>query len=200
MNNLWDERYSQSEYVYGKAPNDFLVKSIKSLPQGRVLCLAEGQGRNAVYLASQGYTVTGVDASAVGLAKAQELAVERGVNIETIVADLNAFKIEPDTWDAIVSIFCHLPPQLRANIHRQSVAGLRAGGVLVLEAYTPRQLAFKTGGPPTVELMMDAATLTQELYGLEFQHLIEIDRDIYEGNYHCGKGAVVQVIALKPLT
>jgi SAM-dependent methyltransferase len=197
MNNLWDDRYSQKEYVYGKEPNDFLVEATPFIPKGRVLCLAEGQGRNAVYLASQGYAVTGVDASAVGLAKAQQLAVDRGVKIETIVADLSDFKIQPDAWDAIVSIFCHLPPHLRADIHRQSVAGLRSGGVLILEAYTPRQLEFKTGGPPNADLMMSAAILTQELQGLEFKQLREIDRDIYEGEYHHGIGAVVQAIAIK---
>jgi SAM-dependent methyltransferase len=198
MKNLWDERYSQSEYVYGTEPNDFLVSATPYIPPGRVLCLAEGQGRNAVYLASQGYRVTGVDASAVGLAKAQQLALDRGVTIDTIVADLGDFTIQPDSWDAIVSIFCHLPPPIRAEIHRQVASGLRAGGAFVLEAYTPRQLEFKTGGPPTAELMMDAATLQQELQGLEFQHLAEIERDVYEGAYHHGRAAVVQAITFKP--
>jgi hypothetical protein len=198
MNNLWDDRYSQLEYIYGKEPNDFLVEAASFIPKGRVLCLAEGQGRNAVYLASQGYEVTGVDASAVGLAKAQKLASERGVTIATVVANLSDFVIQPNSWDAIISIFCHLPSPLRNDIHRQSVAGLRPGGVFVLEAYTPHQLQFKTGGPPTSELMMDLITLQQELQGLEFKRAAELERDIQEGEYHHGIGSVVQVIALKP--
>jgi SAM-dependent methyltransferase len=198
MKNLWDERYSQAAYLYGKEPNDFLVEATSSMPPGRVLCLAEGQGRNAVYLAGRGYQVTGVDSSAVGLAKAQQLASARGVKITTIVADLSEFTIQPNSWEAIVSIFCHLPPALRADIHRQVVAGLRPGGVLVLEAYTPRQLAFNTGGPPTADLMMDLPTLRQELQGLDFLFAAELERDIHEGDYHHGRSAVVQAIARKP--
>ncbi len=194
---MWNERYSQTEYAFGKQPNDFLVQVIHQIPTGRVLCLAEGEGRNAVYLAQQGCRVTAVDASPVGLEKARKLAAERSVEIETIVADLAEFPIQPDSWDAIVSIFCHLPPTIRAHVHRQVVTGLRSGGVFVLEAYTPRQLAFKTGGPPTAELTMELATLQQELKGLEFNHAVELERDIQEGLFHRGRSAVVQVVAVK---
>jgi 2-polyprenyl-3-methyl-5-hydroxy-6-metoxy-1,4-benzoquinol methylase len=195
---MWNQRYSQPDYVYGKTPNDFLVQVADHIPQGRVLCLAEGEGRNAVYLAQQGYQVTAVDASTVGLEKAQNLAAEKGVTIDTLVADLADFVIQPETWDGIVSIFGHLPPALRAQIHRQVVAGLRSGGVFVLEAYTPRQLTFKTGGPPTAELLMELATLQQELAGLTFSHAVELERVIQEGQFHQGQSAVVQVLALKP--
>lgn len=194
---MWNERYSQTEYAFGKQPNDFLVQVIHQIPTGRVLCLAEGEGRNAVYLAQQGCRVTAVDASPVGLEKARKLAAERSVEIETIVADLAEFPIQPDSWDAIVSIFCHLPPTIRAHVHRQVLTGLRSGGVFVLEAYTPRQLAFKTGGPPTAELTMELATLQQELKGLEFNHAVELERDIQEGLFHRGRSAVVQVVAVK---
>lgn len=194
---MWNERYSQAEYVYGKNPNDFLVEVVQQIPKGRVLCLADGEGRNGVYLAQQGCQVTAVDASPVGLEKARKLAAERSVEIETIVADLADFPIQPNSWDAIVSIFCHLPPTIRAQVHRQVVAGLRSGGVFVLEAYTPRQLAFKTGGPPTADLTMELATLRQELEGLEFKHAAELEREIQEGQFHQGHSAVVQVVALK---
>ncbi len=194
---MWNERYSQPVYAFGKHPNDFLVEVIAHIPKGRVLCLAEGEGRNAVYLAQQGCQVTAVDASAVGLAKAQKLAAEKSVAIETIAADLADFQIQPNSWDGIVSIFCHLPPLLRAQVHRQVVAGLRPGGVFVLEAYTPRQLEFKTGGPPTTELTMNLLTLRQELNGLDFKHAVELERDIREGLFHQGHSAVVQLLALK---
>ncbi len=195
---MWDERYSQAEYVYGKNPNDFLVNVIQQIPKGRVLCLADGEGRNGVYLAQQGCQVTAVDGSSVGLEKSRKLAVERSVEIETIVADLAEFPIQPNSWDAIVSIFCHLPPTVRAHVHRQVISGLRSGGVFVLEAYTPRQLQFKTGGPPTAELTMELLTLQQELEGLEFKHAVELERDIQEGLFHQGRSAVVQVLAVKP--
>ncbi len=195
---MWDERYSQPEYAFGKDANDFLVAMMPEIPHGRVLCIGEGEGRNAVYLAEQGCVVTAVDSSAVGLEKAQKLATERGVKIETIVADLQDFPIHANSWDAIVAIFCHLPPPLRTQVHRQVVTGLRSGGKFVLEAYTPRQLMFKTGGPANVALMMELKTLQQELEGLTYQHAIEIERDISEGIYHQGRSAVVQILAVKP--
>lgn len=195
---MWDERYAEEEYAYGKDPNDFLSQNIARIPSGKVLCLCDGEGRNGVYLAQQGRQVTSVDASAVGLAKAKRLAQERGVTIITHVVDLTHFVIEPGYWDAIVSIFCHVPPPLRAKVHQQCVAGLRHGGVMLLEAYTPKQLEFKTGGPQVAEMTMTLQGLERELNGLQFMHALECDRDVIEGRYHHGKGAVVQLIGIKP--
>jgi len=194
----WDERYRDPDYVYGTEPNGYLVSVIDRIPRGAVLCLCEGEGRNAVYLAEQGCEVTAVDASEVGLNKAQQLAAERGVDIRTIVSDLAHFRIQADAWDAIISVFCHVPPEIRAPLHRQCVAGLRTGGVLVLEAYTPRQIDKGTGGPPRAELTMHLEALERELAGLEFLHAVEMDREVLEGKYHTGEGAVVQVLARKP--
>ena len=195
---MWDERYSEQGFAYGTEPNAFLVSVIDQIPRGKVLCLCEGEGRNAIYLAKQGCQVTAIDASAVGMEKAQQLAQQQGINIETIISDLAHFTIEVNHWDAIVSIFCHVPPALRAIVHRQCVAGLKPGGLLVLEAYTPRQLEYKTGGPAHAEMTMNLQALQTELAGLTFTHAIEIDRDVIEGKYHTGKGAVVQVVAQKP--
>ena len=195
---MWDQRYNTPEYIYGKTPNDFLVEMIDRLPKGEVLSLAEGEGRNGVYLAQQGCRVTGVDSSAVALQKARNLAAERGVQLNTLHRNLSELEIEPAAWDAVVSIFCHLPAPLRASLHRQVVQGLRPGGCLLLEAYTPRQLEFRTGGPPTIELMMDLKTLRQELKGLNLEHAREVERDIREGSYHDGRSAVVQILARKP--
>lgn len=195
---IWDERYSDADYVYGIEPNDYLVSVMDHIPRGEVLCLCEGEGRNGVYLAQQGCQVTAVDASPVGLRKARQLAAERGVDIQTIVSDLAAFQIGVDAWDAIVSIFCHVPPDVRAPLHRRCIEGLKPGGVLVLEAYTPRQLEYRTGGPPVAELTMSLEALQRELAGLEFLHAAELDREVVEGKYHTGKGAVVQIVARKP--
>jgi 2-polyprenyl-3-methyl-5-hydroxy-6-metoxy-1,4-benzoquinol methylase len=194
---MWDVRYSDTEYVYGTAPNEFLASVAEQIPKGRVLSLAEGEGRNAVYLAELGYKVLGVDASAVGLGKAQRLATARGVTIETRVADLAGFAITPNSWDAIISIFCHLPSGIRSSVHRRVVAGLRPGGMLVLEAYTPAQLKLKTGGPPTADMTMTLNVLKSELEGLRFIHARELERDVIEGKFHTGRGAVVQVVAVK---
>jgi len=194
----WDERYDTVDFVYGREPNAFLAEVSEQIPPGDVLCLAEGEGRNAVFLARQGHRVVAVDSSVVGLAKAARLAEESGVRIETVTADLTEFAIDPGRWDAIVSIFCHLPPQLRRALHRKVVEGLRPGGLFILEAYTPAQLALRTGGPPTEEMMMTLAGLREELAGLEFLHGREIERDVVEGRLHTGRGAVVQVVARKP--
>lgn len=194
---MWDARYAGEDYVYGKEPNDFLAAQANRLPRGRALCLAEGEGRNAVFLAGLGYAVLAVDASTQGLAKAEKLARERGVAIDTRVADLAAYPITPGHWDLIVSIFCHLPPPVRRHVHRAAVAGLRPGGAFLLEAYTPRQLEFGTGGPPTRELLMNLASLREELKGLHFVHAAETERDVVEGRLHTGRGAVVQLLALK---
>jgi len=195
---MWDERYSSSEYAYGTEPNDFLVAKVGNLPPGKVLCLAEGEGRNAVWLAQQGFEVTAVDASGVGLEKARRLASERSVSIAAIHSDLAHYRIEPAAWDGIVSIFCHLPPPLRVEVHRQVVDGLRPGGVLLLEAYTPRQLEFGTGGPPIAELTMDLDSLRWELTGIELIYAAELERDVHEGRFHFGRASVVQIIGVKP--
>lgn len=196
---MWDQRYAGAEYVYGTEPNDFLAEKVTGLPPQRVLCLAEGEGRNAVWLAGQGHSVLAVDASAVGLEKAQRLAAQRGVTIATAVADLADYVIPEAEFDLIVSIFCHLPPALRRRLHRQVVQGLKPGGLLVLEAYAPQQLGRDTGGPPVAELLYGLDDLRAELSGLNLLHAVECEREIHEGHLHDGIGAVVQVVARRPL-
>jgi SAM-dependent methyltransferase len=195
---MWDERYAVDEYVYGTLPNDFLVSRVASLPRGRVLCLGEGEGRNAAWLAQQGFEAHAVDASAVGLEKARRLAHARGVAVTTTVADLATWEAGEAQWDAIVSIYCHLPPPVRARVHGRIAQWLRPGGVFLLEAYTPDQLALKTGGPPVAALMMTLAGLRAELAGLEIEHGVETVRRVVEGRLHHGDGAVVQVLARRP--
>ncbi len=195
---MWDQRYDTEEYVYGTRPNGFLERAVAALPPGDALSLAEGEGRNAVHLAALGFRVTAVDASAVGLAKARRLAQARGVEIDTVVADLADYPVEADRWDLVASVFCHIPAAARAALHRRLVAGLRPGGRLVLEAYTPAQLGRGTGGPPVVELMMSLDALRRELRGLDFIEARETEREIVEGRLHSGVGAVVQVVAVKP--
>jgi SAM-dependent methyltransferase len=199
---MWDQRYSEAGFAYGTEPNDFLEAEYSRIPKGgRVLCLAEGEGRNAVFLARLGYTVTAVDQSSVGLEKARKLAQDHGVEIETIVADLNDFDPGVEQWDGIVSIWAHVPEALRHKLHKQVVAALKNNGVFILEAYTVRHIDMEgVGGPPPehTDFFMSLDTLYKELEGLEMVHAVEIDRMISEGNYHVGESAVVQVVARKP--
>lgn len=195
----WDERYARDEYVFGKEPNDFLAEVAGRLPtSGQVLCLADGEGRNGVYVASLGHQVTSVDASAVALGKAHRLATEKGVAIETVVADLNLFEMGENRWDCIVSIFFHMLPDMREAIHQKVERAIRPGGHLILEAYTPAQLAFRTGGPPMAERLMTLEDLRRDFPGLEFLQAQEKERDVYEGVGHAGHAAVVQLFARKP--
>ena len=195
---IWDERFAEQGWAFGTDPNDFLRSVTDRLPKGPTLCLGEGEGRNAVWLASQGFDVTAVDSSRVGLDKAEALAKERGVRLATVLADLEGFAIEPGAWSAIVSIWVHVPPSLRVKLHRRCVAGLAPGGMFALEAYTPSQVEHATGGPSDPLKLMSLALLRIELAGLEFEIGRELEREVNEGRYHHGRSAVVQVLARKP--
>lgn len=198
---MWDTRYKAEEYAYGEAPNDFLAACVSKLPgsaAGRALCLAEGEGRNAVFLSRHGWTCHCLDLSSVGLAKAQQLAGRFGVTLETEVCDLATVAFPVEQYDVVTSIWCHLPPDVRRRVHAEVVKTLKPGGVLVLEAYRPKQLEYKTGGPPSLPMLMTLELLREELAGLELIHAVELDREIHEGVYHNGMSAVVQVLARKP--
>lgn len=192
---MWDERYSAAGYAYGTSPNEFLKANVNSIPKGKVLSLAEGEGRNAVFLAKEGYSVTAVDASAVGLDKAKRLAEENEVVVQFIQADLADYVLGENEWDGIVSIFCPLPSSIRKQLYRKVEAALKRNGVFLLEAYTPDQLKHGTGGGNSLDVMQSKETLSIELAGLKFTHLRELEREVVEGTYHTGIGAVVQAIA-----
>jgi SAM-dependent methyltransferase len=194
----WDERYSEPGFTYGTEPNDFLVSVTDRIPRGKVLSLAEGEGRNAVYLASLGYQVTGVDGSEVGLRKAMDLAAERGVAITTVHADLSTFKIESEQWDGIVACYCHVPSAVRIRLHQAAVQGLKPGGVFVLEAFSKEQLAYGTGGPSSLDMLMTLEDLKRELAGLNFIKAVQMERPVHEGRRHTGLASVIQLIGIKP--
>jgi SAM-dependent methyltransferase len=194
----WDERYAQESWIFGTEPNDFLREQAHRIPGGRVLCLGEGEGRNSVYLAELGYEVVGVDRSQVGLDKAQALAQERGVFVETVFSSIEDFDLREGEWDGIVSIFFHLPPELRRRVHRAVVEGLAPGGILILEAYTPRQSSLGTGGPSNPTHLMTLDLLLDELEGLEPLVAREMEREVEEGQMHRGRGSVVQFVGVRP--
>ncbi len=194
----WDDRYKTEDYVFGTEPNDFLAEVASQVPKGKVLCLADGEGRNGVYLAELGHRVTSVDASGVALDKARQLANERSVSLTFEQADLNDYSLGDAAWDCCVSIFFHMPHEMRRAMHRKIMQAMRPGGYLILEAYTPAQLAFGTGGPPVEELLMTLELLREDFAGLNFLIGREIERDVREGKGHAGHSSVVQVLAQKP--
>ena len=200
--NPWDERYSIASFYYGTEPNDFLrehaegVLGIKS--QKKVLCLADGEGRNSVYLAQLGADATAIDISEVGLAKAKQLANERAVQIKTEVADLSAHTLAESEYDAIVMIFCHLPAAARPHLYQQIRRALKPNGWLLVEGYNDQQLGRGTGGPPSLDLMINLTELEQEFADYRVYHAKNVVRTIIEGEGHSGDGAVAQFIAQKP--
>jgi 2-polyprenyl-3-methyl-5-hydroxy-6-metoxy-1,4-benzoquinol methylase len=198
MKDFWNQRYGEEGWAYGLGPNSFLEENWKELPKnGKILCLSEGEGRNAIFLAHMGFSVTMVDISSVGLMKAKKRAQDENVSLETVEADLAEFDLGVEAWDGIVSIFGHLPSQLRKNVHEKIVKSLKPGGVFLFEAYTPEQLLLKTGGPKDPDMMMSLSIIETELHALSPLIKRSCIRDIQEGKYHQGLSAVVQFIGRK---
>ncbi|MEM7798034.1 MAG: class I SAM-dependent methyltransferase [Chloroflexota bacterium] len=193
---MWNERYDSEEYIFGTESNGFLVDHAHLL-EGPILSIAEGEGRNAVFLAARGLNVLGVDGSEVGLNKAKRLAKSKGVTIETQVADLAAFVPEEDTYGAVVSIFAHLPSELRGNLYPRLVKSLKAGGIMLLEAYSEDQLSGNTGGPKNLDSLMTKGKVENEFPDLDVIVLRKIEREVIEGRYHTGLASVVQYIGQK---
>jgi SAM-dependent methyltransferase len=195
---FWNERYKSEEYAYGIKPNEFLEKN-SSLIQAKsnILCIAEGEGRNAVFLAKQGHKVTAIDFSVEGLNKAQNLAKKENVQITTIQQDLANYQFEENKWDCIVSIFAHFNPILRKQIHEQLFNSLNPKGILLLEAYTPFQLEYNTGGPKDIEMLYDEKMLHNDFIAFSDLKINLETREISEGLFHNGKSATIQVIAKK---
>ena len=196
---FWDDRYSTLEYLYGTEPSDFLAERFAALPAaGEILCLADGEGRNGVFLATKGLRITGVDSSAVGLAKAEQLATQRGVPYVSAVADLSVWDLGDARWDGVVSIWAHLPAPIREPLHPRIARALRPGGVLLLEHYHPRQLGYGTGGPPDPTMMLTLEELDAAFAGWTRLHAFEGERVVVEGSGHGGLSYVTQAILKKP--
>ncbi|KLU05390.1 hypothetical protein RISK_002597 [Rhodopirellula islandica] len=192
----WNARYSAPEFAYGTEANSFL-KQHADLLLDPVLSIAEGEGRNAVYLASKGLRVHAVDNSSVGLAKAAKLAADRNVVITTEVADLQNFAPEPNVYGGVVSIYAHLPSSIRAQLHPLLTQTMKPGGILILEAYSENQRGRGTGGPGDPDLLLTCGKVERELVGLETILLQETERDVLEGKFHTGLASVIQYIGKK---
>jgi SAM-dependent methyltransferase len=196
----WNGRFAGNDYLFGTKPNAFLSGQRHLLAAGqRALALADGEGRNGVFLAGQGLQVTSVDFSPVALAKARRLAQSRGVDMSFVQADLATWEWKPDSFDIVAAIFIQFAdPVLRGAIFRGIRQTLAPGGLLLMQGYRPEQIAYGTGGPPHPENMYTAAMLREAFSGFEILHLVEHDGVIEEGAGHHGMSALVDLVARKP--
>lgn len=196
----WDQRFSgASDYLFGRKPNSFLAREAhRFAPHGEVLCVADGEGRNSVWLAQQGVHVTAFDISPVGVSKANRLAEEAHAHVHYHLSDINTWSWEPEIFDGVAAIFVQFatPPERRAMFEGIAKT-LRAGGRLFLVGYTPKQLEYKTGGPSEVEQLYTEAMLRNELMGLTIEHLRVYDEALDEGAGHSGPSALIEVVAVK---
>ena len=199
MTSVWDDRYASDDYLFGTEPNAFLVSQRGLLEPGMsCLAVADGEGRNGVWLAQQGLRVLSVEASAAALDKARKLARERGVAIDFEQADLAHWQWGGNRFDAVAAIFIQFaPPALREQMFAGIKRCLKPGGLLLLQGYTPRQLEFKTGGPPVAENMYTLELLRNAFGDMEIMHLREHDDHIGEGTGHSGMSALIDLVARK---
>jgi len=195
----WEQRFSTPGYVYGKTPNEFLKSCAHLLVRGqKALTIADGEGRNGVFLAELGLDVLAVDFSPTALAKAQALAAERGVALRTELADLTTWNWPAETFDVIVGIFFQFaPPPLRQQIFANIKRALKPGGLLLIQGYRPEQLKYGTGGPSQVENLYTRALLEEAFGDFASLHIREHDSVIAEGGGHAGMSALIDLIARK---
>ncbi len=199
MANIWDERYSGADYFYGTEPNAFLQSQKEHLQPGKsCLAVADGEGRNGVWLAQQGLDVLSVDASPVAQAKAQQLARARHVNMSFEQVDLMSWRWGEHHYDVVVAIFIQFaPPGMREQLFERIKQSIKPGGLLLLQGYTPRQLAYGTGGPSQAENLYSEKMLREVFADMHILHLCEHDDIIREGTGHNGMSALIDVVARK---
>lgn len=197
---MWDQRYSKSGYLFGTEPAAFLRKEAARLPNSaRVLCVADGEGRNSVYLAGLGCQVTAFDGSPVAVEKAKTLAVERGQDLDFNVSGVEDWDWTP-SYDAVVAIFVQFAaPDLRAKMFDWMGQSVAPGGLIMLHGYVPRQISYGTGGPPTADNMYTTDMLRTAFDGFEILRLVEYDAEIEEGSRHSGTSALIDLVARKPM-
>ena len=193
----WNRRYAGDGFLFGTAPNTWLRDHAGAItPGGRVLCVADGEGRNSVWLAQQGLVVDAFDVADRAVQKAQALARQAGVQVNHTVADCDGFAWPEAAYDAVAAIFVQFAdPALRTRLFQRMVASLKPGGLLILQGYTPRQLDYRTGGPPILSHLYTADLLRTAFAGLTIITLSEYEADVQEGIGHSGRSALIGLVA-----
>ena len=194
---MWNQRYAESEYVYGTNPNEFFKQELDKLVPGKILLPAEGEGRNAVYAAEKGWNVAAFDQSDEGRKKALRLAAERGVTIEYQIRDLETNDYPVDHFDAIALVFVHTPALKRQQIHHNLIRFLKPGGTLILIGYSKEQLQYNSGGPKEASMLFSQDELKEDFSDLHDVSIEKLVSEVEEGDFHRGKASVIQMVAVK---
>jgi len=197
---FWNERFDKKEFIFGKEPNEYLVEQVSLYlkPNSSVLCIADGEGRNGVWLAKQGMRVTGFDVSDIALSKANQFAADNKVNIQYSLCDTDGFDWQTNSYDAVVAIFIQFAdPEMRARIFKQAYRTLKPGGLFILQGYTPKQLEYKTGGPSLIEHLYTEEMIRELSQDFEILQIQCYEKELSEGARHTGMSALLGMVAKK---
>jgi len=197
---FWNKRFEKEEFIFGKEPNEYLALQAKThlKPNQKVLCIADGEGRNGVWLAKQGMQVVGFDVSDIALKKAKQFAKENQVEIVYSLSDTDGFNWQENTYDAVIGIFIQFAePQMRARIFQQAYKALKPGGIFILQGYTPKQLEYKTGGPSLIEHLYTEEMIRGLAKDFQILDLRSYEKELNEGARHAGMSALLGLVAKK---
>lgn len=197
MSNFWNERYSEEEYVYGEEPNVFFAEQLEKLPAGKIILPCEGEGRNAVYAASQGWEINAFDASEAGRVKALQLADKKSVIIDYAVEDALSVNYPENSADAVAFIYAHFPPSIRKQIHQKAITWLKPGGSIILEAFNPQQLNNHSGGPKELSMLYTEEIIKEDFEGLKIELIQTTQTTLNEGKYHEGNADIIRFVGVK---
>jgi 2-polyprenyl-3-methyl-5-hydroxy-6-metoxy-1,4-benzoquinol methylase len=197
---FWNERFDKKEFIFGKEPNEYLVEQTKQYLklQDKVLCIADGEGRNGVWLAKQGMQVVAFDASDIALAKAKQFAADNQVEVDYSFSDTDSFTWQENSYDAVIAIFIQFAdPEMRTRIFKQTYKALKPGGYFILQGYTPKQLVYKTGGPSLIEHLYTEEMIRDLAKEFEILDLRCYEKELSEGARHTGMSALLGLVSQK---
>jgi len=198
---FWNERFNKEEFIFGKEPNEYLVEQTNQhlKPGATVLCIADGEGRNGVWLAKQGMRVDAFDVSDIAIVKAKQFAKDNSVEVSYTLCDTDGWNWQANSYDAIIAIFIQFAdPAMRERIFKQAYLALKPGGILILQGYTPKQLEYKTGGPSALEHLYTEELISKLACEFQILDLTCYEKELSEGARHSGMSALLGLVAQKP--
>lgn len=199
---FWNERYSDSEFVYGENANNFLKEQLEKLPAGSILFPADGEGRNSVFAATKDWKVSSFDISKEGKNKALHLANKNNVEIDYQVGEINDLNYKPEQFDAIALIYAHFPGNIKSNCHKEIDKHLNIGGYIIFEAFSKKHLEYnsknpKVGGPKDLDTLFSIEEIKADFSNYEIIELSETEVELNEGKFHVGLGSVIRFVGRK---